>query len=277
MLKRFFEGILMGLANIIPGVSGGTIALITGIYERLIHAINTLPLKSPLLLLEGDIDGFKKKLSDIDYHFLIPLTIGIATATIVLARFIEFLLNNFQGPTFAFFFGLILASAGTLYIRLEKIDLKVLISAAIGFLFAFYTVSLPVLKTNHSLPVIFISGAVAIVSMILPGISGSFILVFLHQYEYMLNALNNLDIPVIIVFMLGAVIGLFSFTRLLEYLIDRHRGATLAFLFGLMLGALRITVEKVRAASPNYLIIIISALVGIVLVVILEFKYHSLE
>lgn len=273
-LKRFFEGVLMGIANIIPGVSGGTIALILGIYERLIKAINSLPLRSPFLLLKGEMKKFKGEMEKIDYTFLFPLIFGILAATLVLARFIEFFLKHYTASTFGFFFGLILASGGSLYIRLRKFTPKIILSAAIGFLFAFFTVGLPTLTTNHSLPIIFFSGAIAIVSMILPGISGSFILVYLHQYRYMLDALNTFDVPVIIVFLVGAVVGLFSFAKGLEYLLKKHRSATLAFLFGLILGALRVPAVRGLSVEPGFIEWIVPTALGATLVSYLEFHYQ---
>ncbi|MGM0509680.1 MAG: DUF368 domain-containing protein [Thermoplasmatota archaeon] len=274
-LKRVFEGILMGLANIIPGVSGGTIALILGIYERLISAINTIPLISPILLLQGKGKEFKTKLNEIDFPFLLPLLIGIGSATLVLARFIEFFLDEYTAITFSFFFGLILASAGSLYIRLEDLNYKIVFPVSAGFLFAFFVVGLPTFKTNHSYPMIFISGAIAIVSMILPGISGSFILLSMRQYEYLLNALNTFDIPVLIVFMAGAVTGLFSFSKGLEYLLKDHRSGTLGFLFGLILGALRVPVNEGLSQGPVMIEWIIPAAVGAALVSYLEFYYQN--
>lgn len=270
----FLEGIVMGLANITPGVSGGTMALLMGIYERLIHAINTIPLKSPLSLFVGDKEKFLKKVRTIDYKFLLPLIIGITSSTLILARLISTFLNQFQAITFAFFFGLIFASAGSIYHRIEHFEMTTIIPGILGFLSAFYIVGLSPFEANHSFPIIFFSGLLAIPTMILPGISGSFILIILQQYEYLINALNRLDILVIVVFMSGAVAGLFSFAKIVEILFKKHRKATLVFLFGLILGGLRAPVVRTFRADPTFAEWMIPAIVGASLVSVLDGLYR---
>lgn len=238
--KRFFEGILMGSANIVPGVSGGTIALIVGIYERLVHSINTIPKDLPIDLLKGDIPTFKKKFKGIDFKFLVPLLLGVIVSVMSIARIMEYVMGVYPAQTFAFFFGLILASVTVIYNYIDRIDPGIVISASVGFIFVFFLVGLEAIKANHSLPMIFFSGMIAIISMILPGISGSYILLFLHQYHYMVHALNTMNLLVLSVFMAGAIIGLFTFAKVLDYLFEHHKSITMAFLFGLMLGALRV-------------------------------------
>ncbi|MFO7991005.1 MAG: DUF368 domain-containing protein [Thermoplasmata archaeon] len=271
--KRVLDGFIIGMANIIPGVSGGTMALIMGIYDRLIHAINTIPLTSPKHIIKGEFSEFKKKIMDIDYDLLLPLGIGIFIATLSGARVIEYLLDSYTAVTYSFFFGLIMASVGVIYKYIEKIDASNIGSAALGFLFAFFFVGLNPIQSNHSLPVIFFSGALAIISMILPGISGSFILVFLQQYHFMITALNDLDMPVIIVFLGGAFSGLFGFSKLLDFLIQHKRSVTMSFLFGLMLGALRVPITKAVSSNPSMLEVVIPAAVGALIVSILELHY----
>ncbi len=273
-LIRFINGLIMGLANIIPGVSGGTMALLMGIYEKLIHAINSIPIKELPSLIKGNGKKFTTEMKKVDYAFLLPLIAGVAAATLVLARFIEMFLNDFPAMTFSFFFGLILASAGTLYNRIDKIDWKIFLSGALGFFSAFFIAGLSPLKANHSPIVIFFSGAISIVSMILPGISGSFILVFLQQYEYLINALNNLDLLTIMIFMSGAVIGLFSFAKGVEILFKKHKAMTLVFLFGLILGALRVPVIKGLSADPTIWEWILPAALGSLFVSKLDLLYH---
>ncbi len=271
--KRVFEGVLMGMANIIPGVSGGTMALVTGIYDRLIHSINTIPIGSPLLLLKGDFKNFQNKIRDIDYPFLIPLTIGIIIGSLILARGIEYLLDAFTAGTFSFFFGLILAGLGVIHKYIEKANLSTVFWGIVGFSFAFFIVGLPTLQTDPTLFLVFIIGIFAIVSMILPGISGAFILIFLQQYDYMLQALNDLKIDVILAFIIGGIVGLFGFSRLLEFLLKNHKSALMSFLFGLMVGGLRAPGEKVIAIGPPLYEVIIPALAGSILVIILEYRY----
>ncbi|MEF8835682.1 MAG: DUF368 domain-containing protein [Candidatus Thermoplasmatota archaeon] len=264
----------MGLANITPGVSGGTMALLMGIYERLIHAVNTIPLRSSLSVFREGKEKFIEDMKAVDYEFLSPLIIGIALATLVLARLIGTFLENYQAMTFSFFFGLILASGGTIYHKIDSFKPTLLISGIVGFLFSFYIASLSPFEANHTLPVIFISGAVAIPTMILPGISGSFILILLQQYKYMIDALNSLDILVIVVFMLGAVIGLFSFAKLVEVLFKKRRTDTLVFLFGLILGGLRAPVVRAFEANPTFPEWLIPAVLGALVVSVLDSIYR---
>ncbi len=273
-IKWFLEGAVMGLANVTPGVSGGTMALLMGIYERLIHAINTIPLKSSLSVFTEGKEKFIEKTKAVDYEFLLPLILGIALATLGLARLIGAFLEDFQAITFSFFFGLILASAGTLYHKVDSFGISTFVSGIIGFFFSFYLVGLSPFEATHTLPVIFLSGALAIPSMILPGISGSFILVLLQQYEYLIEALNNLNIPVIVVFMSGALIGLFSFAKIIEVLFEKHREATLVFLFGLILGGLREPVVKAFEVDPSFFEWVIPAAVGALLVSVLDSFYR---
>jgi len=275
IIRWFIEGVVMGLANITPGVSGGTMALLMGIYERLINGINTIPFRGFLSLIRGDRDTFMKKVGSIDYEFLSPLILGIASATLILARLIGTFLDDYQAMTFAFFFGLILASAGTLYHRIDHLDITIITSGIFGFLVAFYIVGLSPFRANHSLPIIFFSGLLSIPTMILPGISGSFVLIILQQYEYLLNALNSLDMIVIFVFMSGAVTGLFSFAKLLGVLLEKHKMATLVFLFGLILGGLRAPVTRAFSADPSFSEWMIPAILGAVLVSLLDALYRS--
>jgi len=264
----------MGMANIIPGVSGGTMALITGIYDRLIHSINTtIPIDAPMTLIKGDFHKLKKKLQKVDYHFLIPLIIGILIGSLLLARVIEFILYSHPAVTYSFFFGLILAGLGVINKYIENLDIGNVFCGFIGFLFAFLIVGLPTLQTDPSLPLVFIIGIFVIISMILPGISGAFILIFLKQYDYMLHALNDLDIPVIVTFLAGGTVGLFGFSRLLDFLLEKHKSLMMSFLFGLMVGGLRAPGSEVIAIDPPLYEIIIPAMIGAFLVILLEYKY----
>ncbi len=272
-IERMVLGMLIGIANMIPGVSGGTIALVSGIYDRLIHAINTIPLSAPITLIQEGGSAFRERLNEIDLPFLIPLGIGILLASLSVARIIEHLLNNYTAATFSFFFGLILASVGLIYKYIERIDASNIFFAGIGFLSAYFFVGMEGLSTNHSPLMIFIAGALAISTMILPGISGSFMLVFLQQYHYLLRALNNMDIFVITVFMAGALTGLFVFSRLLEILIKDHKSVTISFLFGLMLGGLRVPITEAMSVSPTMLEIVIPAAIGAAVVSMIELYY----
>ena len=273
----FLRGLFMGSADIIPGVSGGTIALITGIYERLIYAISSIKFSFLKPLLSCDFTDFKNKLiEEIDFELFIPLFLGIGIAFITLAKVISYLLDTQTAYTFSFFLGLILASAYILYTKLENISLKLIAITAIGIILSYIFVGLNPIATNHSLIVIFISGLIAICAMILPGISGSFLLLLLGQYQYMLNALNSRNLIEIIVFCIGAVIGILGFSKLLNYLLERYESATMAFLIGIMLGTLRLPIIKITSsANGSWIICVLLALIAFVFIIMIEKKFKK--
>ena len=246
MILIFIRGLFIGSADIVPGVSGGTIALITGIYERLIFAISSIKFSFIKPLLKGNLSDFKTKLiEEIDFELFIPLALGIGIAFITLAKVISYLLDTHTAYTFSFFLGLILASAYILYTKLDNLNIKLIVITAIGIILSYIFVGLNPIATNHSLIVIFISQLIAICAMILPGISGSFLLLLLGQYQYMLNALNSKNLIEIFVFCIGALIGILGFSKLLNYLLEKYESATMTFLIGIMLGTLRLPVIKI--------------------------------
>ena len=273
----FIRGILMGSADIVPGVSGGTIALITGIYERLINAISSIRFSFLKPLLKADFGGFKDKLiEEIDFELFIPLLLGIGIAFITLAKVISYLLDTQTAYTFSFFLGLILASAYILYTKLENINIKLILITVIGIILSYIFVGLNPIATNHSLIVIFLSGLIAICAMILPGISGSFLLLLLGQYQYMLNALNSRNLVEILVFGIGAVIGILGFSKLLNYLLEKYESATMAFLIGIMVGTLRLPIMKITSTiQGSWIPCIILALVAFILIIVLEKKFKK--
>lgn len=283
-LEIFFKGVFMGLADIIPGVSGGTIALITGIYERLIFAIKSIDPRLPLYVLKGNFKEARETFWDIDFFLLVPLVLGIGTAFLAASRVILIALNQFPAFTYSFFFGLILASAILIYRRIGEKSHKALFTGILGLMFAFWLVGQNAFQFNHTLPIIFVSGFIAICAMILPGISGSFMLLLLGQYEFLLSALKNFSTQylILIVFMSGAIISILAFSRVLSYLLKNHEAATLAFLTGLMVGALRLPFEKVINVTEKYpelafawniqnvLVTIIIGALGFIFVFVLE-------
>lgn len=272
----FLRGLFMGSADIIPGVSGGTIALITGIYERLINAISRINFKFVLYLFKGDFKKFKQSLvEEIDFALFIPLLLGIGIAVLTMSKVISFLLVTYPAATFAFFFGLILASAIFVYKHVDELNLKNIVFLIIGFIFAIIFVGLNPIQANHSLPIIFISGAIAICAMILPGISGAFMLLLLNQYEYMINVLNHMQFVEIITFCLGALIGILSFSRFLNYLLKHHKSVTMAFLVGLMIGTLRLPYEKIAFSNESPIVIVVVAIIGFILVFLLERQFEQ--
>ena len=278
----FVRGLFMGAADIVPGVSGGTIALITGIYEHLVHAISKIRFRCLKPLVKGNFKEFKVLFKeDIDYKFFLPLIIGIAVAMLSLSKVISYCMEVYTAITYSFFLGLIIASAYVLIRQIPKLNLKHVGFAIVGFIAAYIFVSLNPIAANHSLPVIFISGLIAICAMILPGISGSFLLLLLGQYEYMLNALHNFHLSEIIVFIVGAIIGILGFSRILNYLLEHYKEVTMAFLIGVMVGTLKIPAVNIIASTSAGLLDIVSCIiaiiVGIVLIVVLETKFNAIE
>ncbi len=233
------KGMCMGAADVIPGVSGGTIALVTGIYEDLISALKSLDASMVTRLMRLDIKG---SLAGIHIRFLLSLFSGIGIAIISLARLMNFLINHYPVFTWSLFFGLIAASIWVVSKQVALWDLRTGASLVIGIVAAAFIVNLIPLATPEALWFIFLCGIIAICAMILPGISGAFILLILGKYEFITATLKNPFLPqhliIIIVFCLGCVVGLLSFSRLLNYLLNNFRLPTMAFLTGLMIGAL---------------------------------------
>ena len=207
-IKIFLRGVLMGTSDIMPGISGGTIALITGIYDKLIRSISNIKLMFFKPLLKGNFGQFKKELfEEIDFAFFVPLGLGMVLAMILMANVINFLLGNYAGYTYSFFAGLIIASIYILYKQLDAFNIKTILVSLIFAVLAYIFVGLNPMQAAHSLPILFISGFIAICAMLLPGISGSSLLLLLGQYEYMIDALHKIAVVDIIVFVVGAVMG----------------------------------------------------------------------
>ena len=269
----FIKGLFMGIADIIPGVSGGTIALITGIYIRLVHAISGINLRFISRLVKGDFEGVKKYIGDIDFQLFIPLLTGIGLAVFLMSNLLDYLLQNFEASTYAFFFGLILASAVLLYKQIKGFSVKIMIFSIAGFLAGFFLSGLATLQIGHSLPVIFLSGMIAICAMILPGISGAFMLLFLGMYDYMIDVLKNLQFLEIFIFIFGALIGILAFSRVLNYILRKYESITISFLIGLMLGALRLLYDNIASTMDSIAYVVISGLLGFLIILILmKFK-----
>jgi putative membrane protein len=237
MISIFLRGMLMGAADIVPGVSGGTIALITGIYDTLLRSIKSFDLACLKLVLRGDVKG---AWSHVNGRFLSALFVGIATSVLTLARGVFWLLENHPIPLWAFFFGLVLASAITLLRQITSWTPLRWINLAIGIAIALTIALSPVMVLEPTLLTIFFSGFIAICAMILPGISGSFILVLLGMYGTVLAALKSFDIAFVVVFAAGAAAGLMCFSRFLHWLLARARQETMALLTGFLFGSLAV-------------------------------------
>lgn len=233
------KGLCMGSADVIPGVSGGTIALITGIYENLIQALKSLDAKMVKKVLNLD---FKGALAHVHVRFLLFLFAGIGIAIISLARLMNFLLHHYPVFTWSLFFGLIAASILVVSRQVAGWTPRTAISLVAGTVVAAYIVNLIPIETPDAHWFIFLCGIIAICAMILPGISGAFILLILGKYEFITATLKNPFLGqhfiIIFVFCLGCLVGLLSFARLLNYLLQNHHHLTLAFLTGLMVGSM---------------------------------------
>lgn len=236
----FFKGICMGSADIIPGVSGGTIALITGIYEDLLQAISSIGAHTVKKLVRFDIKGM---LQDIHLRFLVSLLSGIGIAIISLAGLMHFLLNHYPVFTWSLFFGLITASILVVGKKVNNWKGLPALWFLLGTAAAYFIVSMIPVSTPEALWFIFLAGFIAICAMILPGLSGAFLLLILGKYEYITGTLKNPfileNMVVIVVFMVGAVAGLLMFSRVLSFLLQRYHNIMMAFLTGLMAGAMK--------------------------------------
>ena len=230
------KGMGMGAADVVPGVSGGTIAFIVGIYDELINSIKSINLESLKLFFSGKWATFWKKING---NFLFFLLAGIGISVFSLAKLITWLLVNQPILVWSFFFGLVLASTWFVSKDIKEWkSWKTWVAFVIGAVVAFYiTVATPA-ETPSNLLFIFLCGAIAICAMILPGISGSFILVLLGKYFFIMDAVKTLDVVVIAVFGAGVCIGITSFSRILSYALAHFRNITLAVLTGFMLGSL---------------------------------------
>jgi len=303
-LVVYLKGLCMGVADAVPGVSGGTIALIVGVYERLVGAITALNPRVlehvPRLHTRAGRRALTRDLVAMDVPFLAALGFGVVTAVAAMSGLMHVAVTEYPVVTYAFFFGLIGASAVVLRDELSVDDVRGVSVALAGFSFAFLLSGATAgSEGSHALPVVFFSGMVAISAMILPGVSGSFILYLLGQYEYLtgvpgalanaLVAAANGDpsgvVPagtVVVVFVSGALIGLFTIAHAVKYALANYRRATLTFLVALIVGALRAPVievsDGVEAWTPGIVAAVLgAAVVGAALVVGLDYTTDDLD
>jgi putative membrane protein len=235
------KGFAMGAADIIPGVSGGTVAFITGIYDELVKSIASVDKVFLGYLFKAQ---FKQAFDHINLKFLLPLFIGILTAIILLSKLMHFLINDYPVYTWALFFGLILASIRYLYDHIKNpIYIPNLMATAFGALLGFLLVSLVPVQTPNSYPIIFGVGCIAICAMILPGISGSFLLLIFGKYEHVTGALKSPlyedNLIIIAIFAAGCLIGLLSFSKILNYLLSKYHNLMMCILTGFMIGSIK--------------------------------------
>jgi len=289
----------MGIAEIVPGVSGGTIAFVAGIYEEFICSINNVNLKTYKILQKEGVTAFWSALNG---NFLLALFLGMAISIISFSSLIKWTLANHPIPLWSFFFGIVLASVIFVAKGIKKWNLIIIFLFLLGAAIAFYITTLPPSANTDSLPFLFFSGAIAVCAMILPGISGAFILVLLGSYEIVLGAVGERDFKVLITVAIGCVFGLLSFAKVLKWMFTKYKDITLAILTGFILGSLnkiwpwkdvletrtygeKILVIDDRNVSPfafegdsQLTYAIIAAIVGFLLIFILErvaSKEHS--
>ncbi len=234
-LPIFLRGMAMGAADVVPGVSGGTIAFITGIYDTLLESIRRI---NPSLLSIIKSQGLSAAFNHINGTFLVVLFAGIMTSIITLAKLISYLLVNHPVPIWSFFFGLIIVSVYHVGREVSEKTISRFILLVIGVGFAYSITMLNPITMEPTTINIMLAGAIAICAMILPGISGSFILLLLGMYTTVLAAIKGFQLDVIFLFGLGCGIGLLTFSHLLSFLLKKARDLTLSFLIGLMMGTL---------------------------------------
>ncbi|NIB99461.1 DUF368 domain-containing protein [Halobacterium sp. R2-5] len=304
-LAVYLKGAAMGAADAVPGVSGGTIALITGIYERLVGAIAALDPVDALGLLAlvpklGSRDAreeFAETLVRMDVPFLALLGFGVVTAVVTVANLVHVAIADFPGVTFAFFFGLIAASVVVLLSEVSVDTPRRIAAGVVGFVLAFVlsgqaqSGALP-----EVLPVVFLAGAVAICAMVLPGVSGSLLLLTFGMYDTMTSAVSDVTsaaldgdvaasvepLTTLVVFTGGAVVGVLSFARVVEWALEHYRAATLTFLVALMAGALRAPAIQITDATPEWTatragVLLASAVVGAAAVLVIDATTDDLD
>ena len=236
----FLKGVCMGSADIVPGVSGGTIALITGIYEQLLEAIQSINSRTVKALLTLDLKGF---VGGVHLRFLLILLSGIGLALVSLARLMHLLLEQQPVPTWAFFLGLIAASLIIIGGHIRSWLGSGGVFFLLGTIGAFYLVAMIPVSTPETAWFIFLSGAIAICAMILPGISGSFLLLIIGKYRFITGALRDPlvgeHIVILLIFMAGCVVGILSFSRFLNFMLHRYHNITMSLLAGLVFGSMR--------------------------------------
>jgi len=231
------RGIAMGAANVIPGVSGGTIAFITGIYERLINGLKSFDREALILLFTGRMKDFSNKT---DLQFLISIFTGIGIGIIGFARILEYAFQNYESQTLSFFFGLIIASIIGVGKQIEKYSPVVISGLIMGAVLAGGIAFLPPAEANSSFLYLTLCGMVAVCSMILPGLSGSYILLLMGNYVLVLQAINNVDISILAPVALGCISGVLVFSWLLSFLFKHYKNLTISLLTGFVAGSLAV-------------------------------------
>lgn len=253
----------MGAANVIPGVSGGTIAFVTGIYERFINALKNIDLVSIKLLFSFKI---KELFDRVDAWFLLSIFLGIGASILSLARFLEWAFVNYESLTLSFFFGLIIASVIGVGRQVNNWSFSTVLSLVIGAGVAIFIAFLPPAESDTAVWYMILCGVVAVCSMILPGLSGSYILLLMGNYLLVLQSISAFEWSILIPLGVGCILGLIAFSRLLSYLFAHYKDLTISLLTGFVVGSLliiwpwketyyqQISAEKVKAVGYDWLL-----------------------
>ena len=290
------KGIAMGAADVVPGVSGGTIAFISGIYEELVNSIKNIDLTAIKLLFTGKFAQFWKKING---NFLLALILGIAISIFSLAKLMTYLLTHEPIGTWSFFFGLIIASVILVSRDVRKWNVATVVALLAGGVAAYAITVITPATTPDTWWFIILSGAIAICAMILPGISGAFILLLMGKYAFIMKAVGDFNIGVILLFVIGAVIGIVSFSHLLSWLLKNYKDVTIALLTGFMIGSLNkvwpwketletyidshgvaqplveknvfpATYQQIAGVDPQVLIAVVACIAGFALIFVIE-------
>jgi putative membrane protein len=281
----FLKGMLMGLCDLVPGISGGTIAFITGIYERLILTVSKVLSfsffkESFTAFLSFNFKNIKNVFRKYDLYFLITLLLGIITAILLGSRIILYLLDVYFVLTMSFFIGLILASSILIYKSIETHKTVHLLFGILGFFIGLSLLFFVPATVQITLPYIFISGFIGITALFLPGISGSYLLYLLGTYEVILAALHDFNVIYLFVFILGALLGSIFISRIISYLLKQYHSETLYVLFGFVIGALIIPLRDINAAGFSFYEILWSLLlffIGFILVFVFSLLSKPLK
>ena len=233
----FLKGLAMGAANVIPGVSGGTIALITGIYEKLIDSIKAFDLQAIQLLLRFRLKEFADR---VNLSFLAAVFAGVGVSIFTLAKLLEWLLDKHEVWTMAFFFGLILISVYSVGRTVSQWNVGTILALLVGTAIAVGIALLAPASENPAFLYVFICGIVAICSMILPGLSGSFVLIIMGNYALVLGAVGDFNMAILVPLGIGCIVGLVGFSQLLSWILKRYRDITIALMTGFVLGSLSV-------------------------------------
>ena len=234
-ITLYVKGLVMGAVDLVPGVSGGTIAFITGIYEELLNSLRSFTPKNVKLFFSGKFKAFWKAVNG---SFLLVLALGIGTSVISLVRVVLYVLEHHPVATWSFFFGLILISTFSILSTVRKFTMPLLVCFCTGAVTAYLITVMTAVQTPNDLWFIFLCGTLAVCALMLPGTSGSFILLLMGKYQYILDALKDFKIDILAVFAAGCVTGLLSFSHFLSWLLRRFHDVTIALLSGFLFGSL---------------------------------------